>query len=427
MTMTVAKMRHVRARIRELHYVDREKWALAGCRRTVHELEGGASFDGGGEARCGTGWGTSERREAQLSSALRPRGVVFSGTQDAASVYATTPRWLLYCVSCIASHAPTDVIHFDSPGGSESGRAMGSKVAQASREAGFRTWGAFLAAVSFSGTQEARRRTRHSLAGLSVLRLRMQVLLKEQARLLESIATSGCTASPPLRAIATVSLYGNNLPKRGAEEEVICFHYSVWKLCKLGSCKEHGAVKWSTDPSQTAGTYLRNLLPDQGRVFRQLQARTETVRKHIGGSARNLLPEQGEVFRQLRPVLRQVRSTETVRKHIGGSARNVLLEQGGVFKQLQVRSTETIRKHIGGSARNVLPEQGKVFRQLRPVSRQVRSTETVRKHIGGSAWNLLPEQGGVFKQLNSIARNCFDRLLGIISVMRGGAGYFQKP
>ncbi|KAJ7912777.1 hypothetical protein B0H13DRAFT_2474008 [Mycena leptocephala] len=123
--------------------------------------------------------------------------------------------------------------------------------------------------------------------------------------------------------------------------------------------KEHGAVKWSTDPSQTAGTYLRNLLPDQGRVFRQLQARsTETVRKHIGGSARNLLPEQGEVFRQLRPVLRQVRSTETVRKHIGGSARNVLLEQGGV------RSTETIRKHIGGSARNVLPEQGKVFRQF---------------------------------------------------------------
>ncbi|KAJ7909056.1 hypothetical protein B0H13DRAFT_1878075 [Mycena leptocephala] len=162
---------------------------------------------------------------------------------------------------------------------------------------------------------------------------------------------------------------------------------------RLCTTKEHGAVKWSTDPSQTAGTYLRNLLPDQGRVFRQLQARsTETVRKHIGGSARNLLPEQGEVFRQLRPVSRQVRSTETVRKHIGGSARNLLPEQGGVFKQLQVRSTETIRKHIGGSARHILPEQGKVVKQLRPVSRQVRSTETVRKHIGGSARNVLPEQ-----------------------------------
>jgi hypothetical protein len=35
--------------------------------------------------------------------------------------------------------------------------------------------------------------------------------------------------------------------------------------------KEHRAVKWSTDPSRTAGTYLRNLLlPEQGEVFRQL-------------------------------------------------------------------------------------------------------------------------------------------------------------
>ncbi|KAJ7939623.1 hypothetical protein B0H13DRAFT_1850396 [Mycena leptocephala] len=200
----------------------------------------------------------------------------------------------------------------------------------------------------------------------------------------------------------------------------ICYVKGLLAGASPPPLKEHGAVKWSTDPSQTAGTYLRNLLPDQGGVFRQLQARsTETVRKHIGGSARNLLPEQGEVFRQFfetskkhrdrqkthrrfrAELLRQVRSTETIRKHVGGSARNILPEQGKVFRQLrpvsrQARSTETIRKHVGGSARNVLPEQGKVFRQLRPVSRQARSTETVRKHIGGSAQNVLPEQGGIF-------------------------------
>jgi hypothetical protein len=53
----------------------------------------------------------------------------------------------------------------------------------------------------------------------------------------------------------------------GALQPVDGIDHINYLLCIYS--KEHGAVKWSTDPSQTAGTYLRNL-PDQGRVFRQL-------------------------------------------------------------------------------------------------------------------------------------------------------------
>ncbi|KAJ7836219.1 hypothetical protein B0H13DRAFT_1913223 [Mycena leptocephala] len=106
-------------------------------------------------------------------------------------------------------------------------------------------------------------------------------------------------------------------------------------------CKEHGAVKRSTDPSQTAGTYLRNLLPDQGGVFRQLQIvftlndqfRDKQEAQRPSENTSEVLHGKSSLNRvgYLSSFLRQVRSTETIRKHIGGSARNLLPEQGGIF------------------------------------------------------------------------------------------------
>ncbi|KAJ7836197.1 hypothetical protein B0H13DRAFT_1913247 [Mycena leptocephala] len=97
----------------------------------------------------------------------------------------------------------------------------------------------------------------------------------------------------------------SNLPKRGAEAEVICFYYSIQNLSKLGSwrvasasvqeCEECGAVNGvSTPPGLPAHTSATNPQPppEQSQGFRQFFETSKMHRdrgKQVGGSARRCM------------------------------------------------------------------------------------------------------------------------------------------
>jgi hypothetical protein len=73
------------------------------------------------------------------------------------------------------------------------------------------------------------------------------------------------TSPPPLYAS------GAQLPVAGMDHIDSC----AYLLCIYS--KEYGAVKWSTDPSWTVDTYLRNLLPEHIRKIRNTMKRAAVM------------------------------------------------------------------------------------------------------------------------------------------------------